>query len=206
MKLPLKIYVDDKPIIITRTSKLREEGHSLILHNMTPDHMWEALQAIVDPGIDIVFICDDHIDVVSDVLKKVFRVCEAAGGVVQNQQGQILMIYRLGKWDLPKGKWDDGETITECALREVHEETGLSGMQLLDKLTDTYHVYEQGGHTILKRTHWYGMSVQASTSLNPQQEEGISEVRWVSPEQLPSLLTNTYANIREVLEKNKNSK
>src|SRR5690606_36319773 len=104
---------------------------------------------------------DISIKALKEGLGNSFDSIEAAGGVVSNPDGGVLMIYRRGKWDLPKGKRDDGETVEDCAMREVMEETGLPELQLGDKICETYHVYEQGGTELLKTTHWYRMNTAA---------------------------------------------
>jgi 8-oxo-dGTP pyrophosphatase MutT (NUDIX family) len=109
------------------------------------------------------------------------------------------LIFRRGKWDLPKGKLDAGEQIDECALREVKEETGLVHLELGDKICDTYHIYEQKGQQYLKRTAWYKMSGTSADKLMPQKEENILEARWVSEKDLAPLMAKTYEAIREVL-------
>jgi len=107
-------------------------------------------------------------------------------------------MYRLGHWDLPKGKLETGENIEECALREVEEECGLSGLILGDKLTETVHEYEQNGEHFVKTTHWYAMEVEGCPALTPQTEEGIEWVRWVAEPEWREALASSYATIQEV--------
>ena len=109
------------------------------------------------------------------------------------------MIFRRGKWDLPKGKLDKGESIDECALREVKEETGLKHLVLGDKICDTYHIYVLNNEQMLKRTAWYKMKGVSTDKLMPQQEEGILDARWVNEAGIPPLAAKTYEAIREVL-------
>ena len=124
---------------------------------------------------------------------------EAAGGVVYNSNNQVLMIFRNGKWDLPKGKLEIGETIQECALREVEEECGVSDLQIFEKLIRTYHVYDLDDSLILKRTHWFKMNTQFSNAPVPQIKEGITKVEWVSQKDLLKKLSNTYGSIKDLL-------
>ena len=124
---------------------------------------------------------------------------EAAGGVAYNEHGSILMIFRRGKWDLPKGKLDKGENIEECALREVMEETGLTHLTLGEKICDTYHIYTQNNEDYLKSTRWYKMGGTETDELKPQKEENILEARWVGEKELGTLALRTYEAIREVL-------
>ena len=114
---------------------------------------------------------------------------------------EVLLIFRRGVWDLPKGKCDEGETIDACALREVSEETGLRKLKLGEKICDTYHVYSQNKQNLLKRTAWYKMKGTVKEEPVPQAEENIQEVRWVKDEDLPLIAFKSYEAIREVMQK-----
>lgn len=127
-----------------------------------------------------------------------FRELPAAGGLVRNQDGEFLMIRRRGLWDLPKGHQEDGEAIEDCALREVSEETGLSGLKLGRLICITHHTYRLNGAPCLKHTWWYEMDASCGGNLIPQQEEDITEVEWVKKECLPEHLEGTYGSIAEV--------
>lgn len=125
---------------------------------------------------------------------------EAAGGVVQNPSGQWLMIYRLGRWDLPKGKMEPGEKPEETACREVMEECGLrQPPQVLSALPDTYHTYHLPEGPVLKRSYWYRMRYSGQEPLQPQTEEDIHQVGWYSSAQVVEKLANTYGNIEDLL-------
>ena len=125
----------------------------------------------------------------------------AGGGIVQNEEGKILFQYRRGKWDLPKGKLDDGETIEECAIREVEEETGLKNVQLNKLIGVTTHNYIAKGESIEKETHWFAMKVSGEQQLVPQLDEDILELRWVAKNELDNYLSDTFTNIIEIVEK-----
>ncbi len=125
----------------------------------------------------------------------------AAGGIVENENKEILLIFRRGKWDLPKGKLDEGETIEECAVREVEEETGLTSIFLGELIDVTTHFYNERGVEIEKETHWYAMKVSGVQNLSAQIEEQISEVKWVKESELSHYLSNTYDNIVAIIEK-----
>jgi len=129
-----------------------------------------------------------------------YSLIEAAGGLVYNQDGQLLMIFRNNKWDLPKGKLELNENIKECAIREVHEECGISVLSIVNALQDTYHTYELNGEKILKRTYWFSMHSDFEGILVPQTEEGITEVVWVDEEQIAEKLNNSFGNIKDLLE------
>lgn len=124
---------------------------------------------------------------------------QAAGGLVQNERGEVLFMFRRGKWDLPKGKLDRGETLESCALREVTEETGVGQLKLIKFLLITEHEYEENGLAILKETHWYLMKTNGYQTLVPQVEEDISELRWIGPTDFKIVQRNTYPTIVDVL-------
>ena len=129
-----------------------------------------------------------------------YILIEAAGGLVYNNENQLLMIFRNEKWDLPKGKLEHNEDIKECAIREVEEECGISGLVIKSELKPTYHTYEIKGKKILKRTYWFAMHTDFKGSLVPQTEEGITEVVWVDKEQIAEKLNNSFGNIKDLLE------
>jgi 8-oxo-dGTP pyrophosphatase MutT (NUDIX family) len=123
----------------------------------------------------------------------------AAGGLVRNESGELLMILRNGKWDLPKGKIDDGESIEQAALREVQEECGLSQIQLLQPAGTTYHTYADKEQLFLKTTHWFTMSASNSEKLVPQTTEGIEQVKWMNESQVNAALENSFASVVSLL-------
>ncbi len=128
-------------------------------------------------------------------------IIQAGGGVIINEKNEVLLIYRRKKWDLPKGKLDAGETLEECAIREVKEETGLQSVMLNKKLTVTQHSYLQDSIHFIKETHWYHMSATTFENeiLTPQLEEEIEKIEWVDLGLLSPYLDNSYATIRQVL-------
>jgi 8-oxo-dGTP pyrophosphatase MutT (NUDIX family) len=132
-----------------------------------------------------------------------FKVLEAAGGYVQNPHDELLVFYRRGSWDMPKGKIDRGETPAQAAIREVQEETGLINIELGAFLAHTYHTYVEKGNRILKKTWWYWMCT-ADTQLVPQTEEDIEEIHWVTPKAWLESSIVVYPNIREVIELGQN--
>jgi 8-oxo-dGTP pyrophosphatase MutT (NUDIX family) len=124
---------------------------------------------------------------------------KAAGGLVVNEKDEVLFMFRRGKWDLPKGKLDPGETLEECALREVMEETGVVELILKKFLLVTRHDYEERGKWISKESHWYLMKTTSDQPLIPQTEEDITELKWVGVTELKTIIRNTYPSIVEVL-------
>jgi 8-oxo-dGTP pyrophosphatase MutT (NUDIX family) len=131
-------------------------------------------------------------------------IITAAGGLVQNNEGAILLIFRRGFWDLPKGKLDAGEQIPECAVREVREETGLQTITLGSFICMTTHAYFDNWlqKDVIKETHWFAMKASSllPETLIPQTEEDIEKIEWVPVEQLPTYLLQTYPTIRSVFD------
>ena len=127
-----------------------------------------------------------------------YRLIHAAGGIVQNEDNEILMIFRLEKWDFPKGKVEAGEEYAEAAVREVEEETGLHDLRLGERICITHHTYILRGEKILKHTYWYRMYDEAEETLLPQAEEDITGAQWVEKKCLPDYLESTYPSIAEV--------
>jgi ADP-ribose pyrophosphatase YjhB (NUDIX family) len=130
---------------------------------------------------------------------KNFKKIKAGGGVVKNESGEILFIYRLGKWDLPKGKFNPKETPEQAAIREVKEETGIKKLKVTKSLPSTYHIYERKNKQILKQTWWFEMQSTTKETLIPQTSENITDLRWIPKENIKLVLQNTYASIKELI-------
>jgi 8-oxo-dGTP pyrophosphatase MutT (NUDIX family) len=128
-------------------------------------------------------------------------ILQAGGGLVLNEQNELLMIFRRGSWDLPKGKLDPGETIEACALREVEEETGVGNLTLIDFLGLTKHQYFDPylKEEVIKESHWYRMSVKGVPTLIPQAEEDITDIKWVPLAEVNELITHSFASIKEII-------
>ncbi len=150
----------------------------------------ETLQKIYIPSTDIEAtykkLCSEFVEV------------NAGGGLVSNRRGDYLLIRRNGLWDLPKGHQEDGEDLGTTALREVREETGISGLKLGGLICVTDHCYIRNGAWHLKHTWWYKVSYREPRGMTPQKEEDISKATWVAKSSLPDFLTNTYPSIVEV--------
>ncbi|MFO7867672.1 MAG: NUDIX hydrolase [Bacteroidales bacterium] len=146
------------------------------------------------------YVCDNTISDVLSYLQDFFLYIEAAGGVVQNNNTEILCIKRRGLWDLPKGKLEKHESPENAAVREVMEETGLSTVHRHDFICSTWHTYEhpKGKGTVLKQTYWYMMSTEEEY-LTPQTEEDITQAKWISCHDLNTITDNTFNSIKDVL-------
>lgn len=130
---------------------------------------------------------------------KLFKVIDAAGGLVKNEKKQWLFIYRHDRWDLPKGKLEKNEAIADAAIREVEEECGIKGLSIVKQLPASYHVYFIKKQAVLKRTYWFEMNCTDKSPLVPQLEEGITDVKWLSKDDLKQVWDNTYESVRDVM-------
>jgi len=126
----------------------------------------------------------------------------AAGGLVFNERNELLMIFRRGKWDLPKGKLDEGEGIEACAVREVKEETGLNEVALIQFIGKTHHEYFDKwlNEEVVKESWWYEMRSPSTQKLIPQTEEDIELIEWVNEKELSDKLTDSYPSIIEIID------
>ena len=127
------------------------------------------------------------------------KVIKAGGGIVKNSLNQILFIYRRNKWDLPKGKMDAGESIDQTAIREVLEETGAKGLEIINLNAVTYHVFKNDNKFFLKETTWYNMKANNSSNLIPEEKEGITKVVWKNKAEILNK-KNIYPNIKLLLD------
>lgn len=130
----------------------------------------------------------------------------AAGGVIyrEGEKGpDVLLIYRNGVWDLPKGKLEKGESVEECARREVAEEVGIPLPQIEKELVQTVHTYTRNGNKYEKTTHWFKMKTGVRQDFTPQTKEGIERVEWLPLERAKQKVG--YINLKKVLSAFKNS-
>ncbi|WP_163377996.1 NUDIX hydrolase [Cyclobacterium sp. SYSU L10401] len=127
-------------------------------------------------------------------IKSRFVIIKAAGGLV-TKADKILFIYRLGKWDLPKGKFEKKESPAMCAIREVEEECNIQ-VNIREPICKTWHTYTQNRKSILKKTYWYSMNCLSDTKMKPQTEEGILDVKWLNHQEAKVALINSYPSMR----------
>jgi len=147
----------------------------------------------------VVNIIQENVSAIWKQFKNNFKLIQAAGGVVLYQD-RILLIHRLGKWDLPKGKLEENESISACAIREVQEECGIDSLEIIKQLPSTFHMYtDKKGAIVLKETFWFEMQSKEESEVKPQIEEGIEEVKWVSRKNLKEYTLNTYSSLKELM-------
>jgi 8-oxo-dGTP pyrophosphatase MutT (NUDIX family) len=123
----------------------------------------------------------------------------ASGGLVHTKDNETLLIFRKGKWDLPKGKLDEGEDLEACALREIVEETGAANLKVEQPLYISYHTYHEKEAHILKESHWFLIKTNKKSILHPQTEEDIERCEWVPLDKLPGYMNNMHASIIDVV-------
>ena len=194
-----EVFINNQPLIIAK--HLRDSAKNMVRY--TQDFSWsKTIDLLLQKKLDSCAIQADDLYLAWETFKDEFEVIEAAGGVVMKEE-QMLFIFRNGKWDLPKGKLEEGESIEFCAVREVKEECGVSDLKIVSPLTKTYHTYQQGDQLILKITHWFLMQSTSNSKLVPQTEEGIEIVEWKDENTVQQALENTYPNIIRVVEKSR---
>jgi len=149
--------------------------------------------------IDTLFIFHYDLDELQERFRSCFEMVYAAGGLVKDRNGNILIMKRRGKWDLPKGKVNKNESFENASLREVTEECGLHGLEITTPLLSTYHSYWIDDQNILKRTAWFEMLYSGDEVPVPQIDEDITEIKWVPVEDLRQVTGNTYLAVLDVL-------
>ncbi|MEP6584142.1 MAG: NUDIX hydrolase [Ginsengibacter sp.] len=201
----ITIYFDDKPVYLCdelnlEIEEVRHHPDAIFIDELSTSAINSLLHEIKKPAFHAGIIMHKDLIKLKKKFFKHFKVVQTGGGVVRNIDEEILLIFRRGKWDLPKGKIDPGETLEECAIREVREETGIQGLKILSKISITYHTYIEFGKHILKESHWYLMNSFQQEELIPQVEEDITQIRWVDKDDFKKYLDNTFPTIKSVLE------
>lgn len=199
-----KVFINEKRLILSS-----EPQNSPKILNYDGSHSFDfAIDLLENTASQGLNIYHNDVEELWTDFKNYFKNIEAAGGVVINPEDKILFIHRLGKWDLPKGKIEKGESREVAAVREVEEECGIFNLELKDFINSTYHIYtERDGKKILKTTYWFEMFYSGNEMPKPQIEEGINEVGWKNEEEIESqILPSTFQNIKLILNDFKNKK
>jgi 8-oxo-dGTP pyrophosphatase MutT (NUDIX family) len=192
-----KVFINDKPLFFTDNQKENATG---VTAYKSADSIIEAIEKLeTDPGCMEIWLYHEDINSVKKTFFKLYHFIEAAGGLIKNDLNEILFIFRLERWDLPKGKIETGETPVEAGLREVTEECGIQKLQVLQELVPTFHTYEYKGKKILKKTYWFEMFCSDPENIKAQTEENITGIEWVPSSDLSQQMSNTYGSIKEVL-------
>ena len=200
-----KVFLNDRLIQIGAPEKITINKPSVTFSNwVEKDEIRKWFLSFLKDDFQGVYLLHPRPEYFFEIFRGAFREISAAGGVVKSGN-KILFIFRRGKWDLPKGKIDKGETPEIAALREVEEECGISGHEITQPLPSTYHIYESPssentGEWIFKETFWFEMNYTGTFIGKPQTEEDILEVKWITPEKLEPVFANTYANLKQIID------
>ena len=188
-----KVFVNDVPIILSTEKYIGENYTSIPIKRAK---IKRIIKQVNRGQLSHINLYHPKGEKLLKFLKKKLPVVIAGGGMVFNQNSEILFIKRNGKWDLPKGKLEKKETIEQCAVREVEEETNCKDLVLGELITITYHIFKRNGKFKLKETYWYRMTTAYTGKLEPQPSEGIKKVRWKNFEKTQKALTKSYENIK----------
>lgn len=195
-----KVFVNDKPFFLTNEIAKETDFQLFLLESVDIE---QVIIKMFQNKIQKAYLYyPDEKEILNKVKEKI-PVCKAGGGLVYNKNGDVLFIFRNGKWDLPKGGIEKGEEIEQTAIREVEEETGVINLVISHKLQKTYHIFKRNGKYKLKITHWFEMHTDFEGTLTPQDNEGIEKVAWLNPEQVKEALKNSYENIKLLFEEEK---
>jgi len=188
-----KVFVNDIPIILSTEKVIGSKYESIPIKSVK---LKKLIKRLYDGEQLYINLYHKKEAKLIKHLRKKLKVYVAGGGLVYNDKKEILFIYRNGRWDLPKGKIEKGEDIEGCAIREVEEETGISGLEIIKPLEITYHVFKRNGKYCLKETFWFEMRSSYKGELVPQAKEGIKKAKWKNFEKSQKALNKSYENIK----------
>lgn len=196
------IFNKHNKILITKTSKEEDlKDYQRIIDCDKDEVEQEGFSLLFSEKETENIVLDCHSLSVEEVFakatKNLYHVF-AAGGIVENENKELLFMFRNGYWDLPKGHWESGESLPFTAKREVMEETGIKDLEIIDFVGISFHTYNMYGRHEIKHTYWYKMKTSSKEKLLPQTEEGIKELRWIKQEDLGEVLKQSYPNIRNI--------
>jgi 8-oxo-dGTP pyrophosphatase MutT (NUDIX family) len=191
-----KVFFNQKPIFLT-TELVPQTDRTpvLFIKFSSPENIIKALKS---KKTDCLYLYHQMEDKLWMHFLRHFPIVEAAGGLVRHQDGRFLFIFRNDKWDLPKGRIEKNEPIRIAAVREVEEETGVDGLEIVKPLIETFHVFNRNGKYKLKKTFWFEMKTASTVTLTPQLNEGIEQAVWVLEKEIPQKFENAYENIKQV--------
>ena len=189
-----KVFINKLSIILTSKNKYLSQENSFLLSSITLNEILKKVRKHKK-----IFLYHPKKSELLKVFKSKIKVIFASGGIVKNDNNQILFIYRRGKWDLPKGKAEKGESIRETAVREVIEETGIEKLKIDKYFSNTFHIVRNNKKYFLKETSWFLMSSNFKGKLKPQLKEGIKSVKWKTFDDAKKIKKKTYGNISIIL-------
>lgn len=197
------IYFLSKKIVLEERKQDTQNQSFICLDDMSSMAIQQKFKEFINQEeLTILTFSTASLEKGFEKFRKQFKYIYAAGGLIE-KEGLYLLIYRLKKWDLPKGKLDMGESPEEAAIRECEEECGITKLSITKELRPTYHIYEHKNAYALKKTFWYAMSTKHTDVLVPQIEEHIEKVEWFDKLQIQEqVVNNTYPAILDVLRDN----
>jgi len=193
-----KVFKDNTAFFITNNiNNINNLKNKTITINKSSDILKIIEYESINNNDETVIVICNNIEETINKLEMHYKPKLAAGGWVYNDNKQLLFIKRWGIWDIPKGHLEKGESMEECAIREVEEETGLRNLEIVEKLGISRHIFTRNGKEKLKETHWYKMQTNFKGKLIPQKEEDIEEVNWVENSDIESYLENSWKSLKE---------
>ena len=192
-----KVFVNDKLIrLIDDYSDYESDDHTLFLRYYSREAIAFSVDLLAkNKTMKQLVIYHNDLEDLWENFSSHYTLISASGGLVKNEQGNVLFIYKRGKWDLPKGKVDEGEALKDAAMREVKEECGIEGLEVVRELDRTYHIYSENSENILKQTHWFEMKSDFNGDFQVDKNEGIEKASWLDEKELKTALENTYPSI-----------
>lgn len=196
------IYFQDRKLVVcNKTHNIETDPEAVVYNNGIQHQNITQIPHFFDntPFIKSLYIVTpDPEPTFKTIFTNLIHI-NAGGGVVINNQGKYLLIFRGGKWDLPKGKQEPNEDIRMSAIREVQEECGICNIEIQNHLCDTFHTFHRDNKFYLKKTRWYKMIYRGGCCCTkPQIEEDIEQAKWVDKESLHHYLKDTYPSILDV--------
>ncbi|HYI78436.1 MAG TPA: NUDIX domain-containing protein [Chryseolinea sp.] len=214
------IFINDVPVRILKANEPPDQGrvnviidasegpltqakliHHVWIQNVSDDNLgvlFNFLDSKVPTNLLSLYLSVINYDTIKQYLRDKFKVVKAAGGLVRKKE-KFLMIYRMKKWDLPKGKIEKGEKNRKAAAREVEEECNVT-VKVDRKICTTWHTYTMNKRAMIKKTRWYIMDVVDDTKMRPALAEDIEETRWMNGKEVYHALEHSYKSINYVFE------
>jgi 8-oxo-dGTP pyrophosphatase MutT (NUDIX family) len=198
-----KIYINENMLYFLDTEDPELNSPLTVYYRGTPKSLFQVIDLLEKHNGErstVQLICSDP----QSAFKKfasLYTVEKASGGIILNAIGEVLFIYRRGKWDLPKGKIDPGEGKLEAAKREIKEEVGLTVVGPGAKFMKTNHTYKNRvGVRVLKKTNWYIFQHLNKEAIQVQAEEDIVAYHWIAPELFLKSQIPTYESISDLIQ------
>ena len=197
----ISIYFGNNPMhIYEKEVQPATSLSTVIIENPENQTILDIIDKLKKGELKEVMVVTGDIEKTKNFVLSHFKIIEAAGGIVENENNELLFIFRRCKWDLPKGKIEPSESPEFAAKREIQEETGINEMVLNKKIADTFHYYSGWGEEILKISHWFHCYCKSNVTTTPQIEEDITEIRWFDKRALEFPLSNTYATVQFLID------